>query len=43
VTTSNSCYEAYTQRQGRDITNSLEAGVGMYLNHPFIELDIDNF
>lgn len=32
---SNSCFQYRAERQGRDITNSLEGGVGLYLNHPF--------
>ncbi|MEG4504228.1 hypothetical protein QUA81_08950 [Microcoleus sp. F6_B4] len=32
---SNSCFEYLIQRQGRNSTNSLEVGVGFYLDHPF--------
>jgi hypothetical protein len=35
---SNSCFKYLVERQGRDITNSLEAGIGSYLNHPFVSV-----
>jgi hypothetical protein len=38
--TSNTCFELHMQRQGRDSTNSLEYGIGLYLNHKFTEVDI---
>jgi hypothetical protein len=33
---SNSCYLEHAKRQGRDPTQSLEGGVGMYFPHPFV-------
>lgn len=38
---SNSCFNAHIQRQGRDGSNSLESGIGMYLDHSFTDIDID--
>jgi hypothetical protein len=38
---SNSCFNAHMQRQGRDSSNSLESGIGMYLDHPFTDIDIN--
>jgi len=38
---SNSCFNAHIQRQGRDASNSLESGIGMYLDHPFTDIDIN--
>ena len=37
---SNSCFEYLIQRQGRNSTNSLEGGVGLYLDHPFEAVNI---
>lgn len=37
---SNSCFEYLIQRQGRNSTNSLEVGVGFYLDHPFEAVNI---
>jgi hypothetical protein len=37
---SNSCFDSHMQRQGRDPSKSLEAGIGMYLDHPFTDIDI---
>ncbi|WES95744.1 hypothetical protein P2W68_12835 [Chryseobacterium arthrosphaerae] len=39
---SNSCFIAHMQRQGRNPDNSLESGIGMYLDHPFTDIDINN-
>lgn len=39
---SNSCFNSHMQRQGRDASKSLEAGIGMYLGHPFTDIDIDS-
>jgi hypothetical protein len=39
---SNSCFNAHLERQGRDPSQSLEGGIGMYLDHPFSDIDIDN-
>ncbi len=39
---SNSCFNAHMQRQGRDSSRSLEAGIGMYLDHPYTDIDINN-
>ena len=38
--TSNSCFEAHAARQGRDPKHGLEGGIGMYLVHPFDEVNI---
>jgi len=38
---SSSCFRAHTQRQGRDTSKSLESGIGMYLDHPFTDIDIN--
>jgi len=37
---SNSCFDAHAVRQGRDPSHGLESGIGMYLVHPFEEVDI---
>lgn len=37
---SNSCFQYRIQRQGRKIENSLEGGIGLYLNHPFDTIKI---
>ncbi len=37
---SNSCFEYLVQRQGRDSINSLEGGIGLYLDHPFETVNI---
>lgn len=37
---SNSCFQYRIERQGRDKGNSLENGVGLYLDHPFDEISI---
>jgi hypothetical protein len=37
---SSSCFEARLQRQGRGASNSLESGIGMYLDHPFTDVEI---
>ena len=39
---SNSCFNAHMQRQGRNSDNSLESGIGMYLDHPFTDVDINS-
>jgi len=39
---SNSCFYAHMQRQGRDASRSLESGIGMYLDHPFTDIDINS-
>lgn len=39
---SNSCFEAHVLRQGREPSNSLESGIGMYLDHPFINININD-
>lgn len=39
---SNSCFNAHMQRQGRDASKSLESGIGMYLDHPFTNIDINS-
>ena len=39
---SNSCFNSHMQRQGRNPDNSLESGIGMYLDHPFIDIDINS-
>lgn len=39
---SNSCFNAHMQRQGRDASKSLESGIGMYLAHPFTDIDINS-
>jgi hypothetical protein len=39
---SNSCFRSHMQRQGRNPDNSLESGIGMYLDHPFIDIDINS-
>ncbi|MFA7290329.1 MAG: DUF6602 domain-containing protein [Melioribacteraceae bacterium] len=38
---SNSCFDAHIQRQGRDSSQSLESGIGIYLDHPFTDIDIE--
>ncbi len=37
---SNSCFDYLVQRQGRDSINSLEGGIGLYLDHPFETVNI---
>ncbi|WP_223606478.1 DUF6602 domain-containing protein [Chryseobacterium sp. OSA05B] len=37
---SNSCFQEHMNRQGRNPDNSLESGIGMYLDHPFTDVDI---
>lgn len=37
---SNSCFQYLIERQGRDYKNSLEGGVGLYLDHPFKAISI---
>jgi hypothetical protein len=39
---SNSCFNAHVQRQGRESDMSLESGIGMYLDHRFIDIDINS-
>lgn len=39
---SNSCFMSHIQRQGRDPDNSLESGIGLYLDHPFVDIDIND-
>ena len=39
---SNSSFIAHLQRQGRDPSQSLEGGIGMYLDHPFSDVDIND-
>ena len=38
--TSNSCFQQHACRQGRDPGRGLEGGIGIYLDHPFEEVDI---
>lgn len=40
---SNTCYHYHLIRQGRDPLKSLESGIGVYLDHPFSDVDISNF
>ncbi len=35
---SNSCYDQHAYRQGRNPSYGVEAGIGIYLDHPFIEV-----
>jgi hypothetical protein len=37
---SNSSFQYLIERQGRDSRNSLEGGVGLYFNHPFVAVSI---
>jgi len=39
---SNSWFNAHMQRQGREASKSLESGVGMYLDHPFTDIDLNS-
>ena len=39
---SSSCFEAHLLRQGRDPSKSLEGGIGMYLDHPFSDIEIND-
>lgn len=39
---SSSCFNAHIQRQGRDPSQSLKVGIGMYLDHLFSDVDINN-
>ncbi len=39
---SSSCFDAHLRRQGRDPSQSLEGGIGMYLEYPFSDIDINN-
>ncbi len=41
-TVSNSCFREHILRQGRNPSQSLESGIGMYLDHPFIDIDINS-
>jgi len=38
---SNSCFEQHALRQGRMPSTGIEAGIGMYLAHPFLQVDIN--
>ena len=37
---SNTCFLAHSRRQGRDLSLGLEGGIGMYLPHPFVEVQV---
>jgi len=40
---SNTCFHYHAIRQGRAVKESLESGIGVYLDHPFSDVDISNF